>query len=72
MNYLLAILSYIGNNTRGSSYFFGKKSCLGCCCVVLYCVALFVVSCVHHVITQCGVWRHWWFDYPSLHLHTEY
>ena len=32
-----------------------KKSCLGCRCVVLYCLALFVVSYVHHVHFGCVV-----------------
>ena len=35
-------------------------------CCLNYCCHLV------HVITHCGGWYHWWFNYPSLHLCTEY
>ena len=34
-------------------------------------IPAFCSRCVH-VITQYGVWRHWWFNYLGLHLYTEY
>ena len=55
--------SVVGSNpTWGSSFFFGKKEFVSGV-VVLYCVALYVVS-FDHVTTQYGVWRHWWFYLP--------
>ena len=40
-------------------------------CVVFLCILEGVLKFVYHVYTWFGVWRLWWFNYPSLLLNTK-